>query len=74
MVEVDAALVDSAARSARIHALRGHDAVQCAAGRDLSGDLTVCVSGDDRLLAAWRSQSLAVLDMTTFDESDPDGR
>jgi predicted nucleic acid-binding protein len=66
VVELDAALCSSAARLAHDHALRGYDAVHCAAALDLVGEDLVAATGDQQLLAAWHAEGLA-----TFDTRQP---
>jgi uncharacterized protein len=60
VVELDGLLARSAAKLAGKYALRGYDAVHCAAGLAIAADpIAVLVSGDARLLAAWRSEGAA---------------
>ncbi len=62
VIAVDDVLVLDAAALARVHGLRGYDAVHCASGLQVSGPDTVAVSGDRELLAAWRASGLDVVD------------
>ena len=62
VLPVDDPLVRDAAALARTHALRGYDAVHCAAALRVAGGDTVAVTGDRDLLAAWRSEGLQVVD------------
>jgi hypothetical protein len=63
IVELDAELTRVAAALARDQALRGHDAVHCAAGMSVSSGDFVVVSGDRDLLSAWSRVGMAVLDV-----------
>lgn len=65
VVEVDDSLVRLAADLAREHALRGYDAVHCAAALQLDDDDVVATAGDQQLLSAW-----ARLGMSTLDTND----
>jgi uncharacterized protein len=66
VLELDDALASSAAALAGKYALRGYDAVHCAAGLTLAADPTsVLASGDGRLLAAWRSAGAATFDVSS---------
>ncbi|WP_280234255.1 type II toxin-antitoxin system VapC family toxin [Nocardia cyriacigeorgica] len=67
IAEVDEPLVLSAAELAETLALRGHDAVHCAAAAQLDAPDLVAASGDQRLLGAWKSLGIA-----TFDTNAPD--
>jgi predicted nucleic acid-binding protein len=62
LIEVDERLVRTAADLAHRFALRGYDAVHCAAAAQLDAPDLVAASGDQKLLAAWR-----VLGVATFD-------
>ena len=62
VLDVDDDLVRTAGALARTHALRGYDAVHCAAALSLAADDLVAASGDSELLAAWRDDGLAVVD------------
>ncbi|HEY0640458.1 MAG TPA: type II toxin-antitoxin system VapC family toxin [Pseudonocardiaceae bacterium] len=62
IVEVDDSLVRAAADVALRQALRGYDAVHCAAAVQLDAPDLVAASGDRKLLAAWRSLRLATAD------------
>lgn len=65
VVELDQPLVEHAAVLARNHALRGYDAVQCAAGLLVNAPDVVAVSGDAQLLRAWHAEGLATGDSRT---------
>ena len=62
VVNVDDDLVRAAGALARAHALRGYDAVHCAAALRVVSATTVALAGDRDLLAAWRHEGLHVLD------------
>jgi predicted nucleic acid-binding protein len=62
VVGVDDPLVRTAGSLARTHALRGYDAVHCAAALRLADPTTVALSGDRQLLDAWRAEGLHVVD------------
>ena len=62
VLPVDESLVRRAAEFARRHALRGFDAVHCAAAVSIAAPVLTAVSGDRDLLAAWRSEGLQVVD------------
>jgi len=55
-------IVDTAARLALSHSLRGYDAVQAATALSLSADGVVAVTGDRELLDALRSLGLVTAD------------
>jgi predicted nucleic acid-binding protein len=59
---IDDPLVRTAGSLARTHALRGYDAVHCAAALRLADPTTVALSGDRQLLDAWRAEGLHVVD------------
>ena len=61
VVEVTAELVASAAGLARSLALRGYDAIHCAAAATIDDPELVSASGDRRLLDAWRRIGMAVV-------------
>jgi predicted nucleic acid-binding protein len=61
LLDVDDALVSSAAELARRHALRGFDAVHCAAAARLADPTTVALSGDHALVTAWSAEGLATI-------------
>lgn len=63
VVEVDDILVRRAAELARVHALRGYDAVHCAAAEQLADDDLVLAAGDRELLRAGWALGLAVGDV-----------
>ena len=46
----------------RDHALRGYDAVHCAAALRVTSGTTVALAGNRDLLAAWQREGLQVLD------------
>jgi predicted nucleic acid-binding protein len=62
VVSIDDPLVRAAGSLARTHALRGYDAVHCAAALRLADPTTVALSGDRQLLDAWRAEGLHVVD------------
>ncbi|MDK3258530.1 type II toxin-antitoxin system VapC family toxin [Blastococcus capsensis] len=62
VVPVDESLVRQAAALARDHALRGFDAVHCAAALRIADTDVVAASADGDLLAAWRTEGLHVAD------------
>ncbi len=62
LVEIDDVLTRAAAAAARCHGLRGYDAVHFAAACELGFDGVVAVSGDARLLSAWRTAGIATAD------------
>lgn len=62
VVELTAELAITAAGLATSLALRGYDAVHCAAAAQLRDPDLVAVAGDVRLLDAWRSLGVAVVD------------
>ncbi|MDO5495937.1 MAG: type II toxin-antitoxin system VapC family toxin [bacterium] len=55
-------LVRRAAGLARSHALRGFDAIQCASALAVSDTSSIAVTGDRRLLAAWRELGMHTVD------------
>jgi predicted nucleic acid-binding protein len=62
VLDVDDGLVRAAGVLARDHALRGYDAVHCAAALRVTSGTTVALAGDRDLLAAWQREGLQVLD------------
>ena len=62
VLDVDDDLVRAAGALARAHALRGYDAVHCAAALRVLSETTVALAGDRDLLAAWLREGLQVLD------------
>ena len=62
VLDVDDDLVRQAGALARAHALRGYDAVHCAAGLRARGATTVGLAGDRELLAAWHREGLQAID------------
>ncbi|MGY1621034.1 type II toxin-antitoxin system VapC family toxin [Geodermatophilus sp. SYSU D00965] len=62
VLPIDEDLVREAAGLTVSHALRGYDAVHCAAALRLAGIGVTAVSGDEDLLTAWRSEGLQVVD------------
>lgn len=66
ILDVDEVLIRTAADHAAAFALRGYDAVHCAAAAQLDDPDLVAASGDRRLLGAWKS-----LGITTFDPNSP---
>ncbi|MFE7718813.1 type II toxin-antitoxin system VapC family toxin [Nocardia rhizosphaerihabitans] len=67
VTEVDEKLIRAAAGFAEEYALRGYDAVHCAAAAQLDDPDLVAASGDQKLLAAWKALGIA-----TFDTNAPD--
>lgn len=67
VMEVDQPVVFRAAELTDVLALRGHDAVHCAAAEQLDDSDMVAAAGDRRLLAAWKSLGIA-----TFDTNAPE--
>ncbi len=65
LFDIDDQLVDSAAQLARRHALRGFDAVHCAAAARLADPTTVALSGDHALVTAWSAEGLATIDTSS---------
>ena len=63
VLDVDDDLVRAAGALARDHALRGYDAVHCAAALRVISATTVALAGDQALLEAWQREGLQVLDM-----------
>ncbi|MBS46044.1 MAG: VapC toxin family PIN domain ribonuclease [Nocardioides sp.] len=64
VLELSDQLMRHAAELAMRHSLRGYDAAHCAAVLGLADPDLVAASGDQRLLAAWRSEGVAVYDAT----------
>jgi hypothetical protein len=62
VAEVDEDVVARAATLAHQLALRGYDAVHCAAAEQLNDADVVAASGDQRLLAAWTELGIATFD------------
>lgn len=62
VAELDDDLMARAAELALVHGLRGYDATHCAAAVVAGDSDLVAASGDQRLLAAWRSEGIAVRD------------
>lgn len=60
VIELDRTLMAEAARLAVRHSLRGYDATHCAAAIEVNDVELVATSGDQRLIAAWRAEGLAV--------------
>lgn len=66
IVELGSELVGRAADLSIAHALRGYDAVHCAAAEQLAnGQELVAAAGDARLLAAWRALGLNTADVVS---------
>jgi predicted nucleic acid-binding protein len=63
VVEVDDVLVRRAAELARLQALRGYDAVHCAAAEQLADDDLVVAAGDRELLRACRALGISIADI-----------
>lgn len=72
VVEVDQLLVTRAAAMAHELALRGYDAVHCAAAEQLNDDDVVAASGDQRLLSAWAQVGVATYHPDGSDENETD--
>ncbi|WP_214405298.1 type II toxin-antitoxin system VapC family toxin [Pseudonocardia lacus] len=64
VIDVDEPLVATAADMANALALRGYDAVHCAAAALLADDDLVAAAGDQKLLAAWSKAGVATYDTT----------
>lgn len=62
IVEFDVDLMHRAADRAARYALRGYDAVHCAAAELIADQQTVAASGDRALLAAWDALGLSTAD------------
>jgi uncharacterized protein len=62
VIDVDEQVVTRAAGLAYRLALRGYDAVHCAAAEQLDDDDVVAASGDQRLLDAWLELGTAIYD------------
>lgn len=62
VIEIGPELMSDAARLAVTHGLRGYDATHCAAAVWASDGDLVAVTGDARLLQAWRAEGLATFD------------
>lgn len=69
VVEVDEPLVRRAAELADLLALRGYDAIHCAAAEQLDDSDLVAASGDKRLLDAWKALGVASFDTNQTDET-----
>ncbi|WP_163543637.1 type II toxin-antitoxin system VapC family toxin [Occultella kanbiaonis] len=67
VVEVTAEVAANATAFARSRSLRGYDAVHCASAMVLDDPECVAVAGDSKLLAAWHSLGVAVLDVNRAD-------
>ncbi len=65
VTEVDEALIQTAAEFAEEHALRGYDAVHCAAAAQVADTDLVAASGDRKLLTAWKELGVATFDTNT---------
>jgi predicted nucleic acid-binding protein len=68
VVEIDSSVVDRAAELAFSAALRGYDAVHCAAAEQVADDDLVLASGDRALLAACARLGIATADTTPADD------
>lgn len=66
VIEIDDELVRAAAKLAHRYALRGYDAMHCAAALQLADPELVAATGDRALLAAWSTAGL-----TTYDVNQP---
>ena len=65
IVEFDEQLMTDAARAAVTHSLRGYDSVHFAAAGTVDDEHLVAAAGDQRLLEAWRTDGIAVVDTGT---------
>lgn len=63
IVEFDTDLMHRAAGAGARNALRGYDAVHCAAAELIADEQTVAASGDRALLDAWDRLGIATADM-----------
>ena len=63
VLDMTAELATAAATLSRMLALRGYDAVHCASAAEISEPDVVAVAGDSRLLSAWGSLGVTVLDV-----------
>lgn len=66
VIELGHELMSAAARLAALHGLRGYDATHCAAAIAVNDAELVAASGDQRLLAAWQAEGVAVSDTAAF--------
>ena len=66
LVALDDALAHNASGLALAHGLRGYDAVHAATALAVVADDGLAVSGDQELLAAWRSSGIATSDINTI--------
>ncbi len=64
IIELRHELMIVASRLAVRHGLRGYDATHCAAALEANDAYLVAASGDKRLLAAWRTEGIAVRDIS----------
>ena len=64
VIEIEERVMVSAADLAARYGLRGYDATHCAAAIAIEDSELVAASGDRHLLAAWRTEGLAVRDTT----------
>jgi uncharacterized protein len=60
--ELDESLMIRASELAHRFALRGYDAVHCAAAAEIAGEDIVAATGDKRLLSAWNQLGVATMD------------
>lgn len=63
VVELDAGLCPAAAQLAHRHALRGYDAVHCAAALSLEDTELVAATGDQALRSAWQQEGITTYDV-----------
>ncbi|MEQ6901088.1 type II toxin-antitoxin system VapC family toxin [Nocardioides sp. YIM 152588] len=63
VVDLSDGLAQRAAALARSSALRGYDAVHCAAAEAVADDDVVAATGDAGLIAAWHGLGVSVLDV-----------
>lgn len=64
VIDVNQELARSAAALTRSHALRGYDAVHCAAAVKSASSESLAISGDRKMLEAWAQLGLAFVDVS----------
>ncbi len=62
VVELEEQLMAAAAQAAMARGLRGYDSVHYAAAVAVNDEYLVAAAGDGRLLNAWRTEGIAVID------------
>lgn len=62
VIELDSLLMSEASRLSVVYGLRGSDATHCAAAIEVNDVDLVAASGDQRLIAAWHVEGVAVRD------------